>query len=126
MIVPLFPHYLWASNLDGTLELLEIFWDEERVILNGKGMMGKKLKLLNYLGNCGAVHSLSVELVEFLVLSRQRKLNWQSKDAKVSFPSWELGVGYAKLCAEPRLNHQEKNHERGPRRKSRRVKLNSE
>lgn len=50
-------------------------------------MMGKKMKLLNYLGNCGAVHSLSVELVEFLVLSRQRKLNGQSKDAKVSFPS---------------------------------------
>lgn len=30
------------------------------------------------------------------------------------------------MCAEPRLNQQEKNHERGPRRKSRRVKLNYE
>lgn len=49
--------------------------------------MGKKMKLLSYLGKCGAVHSLSIKLVEFLVLFRQRKLNGQSKDAKVSFPS---------------------------------------
>lgn len=98
MIVLLFPHYLWASNLDGTLELLETFWDEERVILKVKGMMDKKMKILSYLVNCGAVHSLSIKLVEFLVLFRQRKLNGQSKDAKVSFSSWELGVGYVLSC----------------------------
>lgn len=119
MIVLLLPRYLWASNLDWTLELLETFWDEERVILKVKGMMNKKIKLLSYLGNCGAVHSLSIELVEFLVLFRQRKLNGQRCQSIFSFVrTWSRLC--AKSCAELRLNYQEKNHKGGPCRKSRR------